>query len=195
MNKEDLNKHVLSHMENNTNICEERRNETDEVNSHVKAHYKETEGKCSKCDKVYSNMSKLRRHDWRSHRAIECNICSEMLNSIEEISNHRKTEHQMIRRVKCKYFPNCIDEEECFFAHEDIQSSQSAGLNIGRNRYCPRGESCDNQACEFSERNHLNAENVMCRFQAKCSRSECMYKHVMERTSFLGDCRQNFVRK
>ena len=93
------------------------------------------------------------------------------------------------------YFPDCIDEEECFFAHEDNQSSLSAGLNIGRNRYCPRGESCDSQACEFSENNHLNAENVMCRFQAKCIRSECMYKHVMERTSFLGDCRQNFVRK
>ena len=161
----------------------------------MKTHSKEAGVKCTKCDKVYSNMSKLRRHDWRSHRAIECNICSEMLISREEISNHRKIEHQMFRRIKCKYFPNCIDEEECFFDHEDHQSPQTSGINIGQNRYCSKGNSCDNQSCEFSERNHLNVENVMCRFQAKCSRSECMYKHIMERTSFLGDFRKNSVRK
>ena len=33
--------------------------------------------KCEKCDKEYLNLSKLRRHDWRCHKQIECNMCGE----------------------------------------------------------------------------------------------------------------------
>ena len=44
---------------------------------HMESH-KLMEHKCEKCGKIYSEMRKLRRHDWRSHRSIECTICSEI---------------------------------------------------------------------------------------------------------------------
>ena len=127
---------------------------------------------CNKCDKVYASMNKLRRHDWRSHREVECSICGKGLRSRDEISNHRKIEHNMFRKTKCKYFPNCIDEDECLFEHDN------------ESKYCPKGSSCDDQSCVFSEVNHVNMPNMLCRFQAKCNRSECMYKHIRERSSF-----------
>ena len=140
-------------------------------------------------------MSKLRRHDWRSHREIDCNICGITLGNRYEISTHRKSEHQIFRRIKCRFFPNCIDDEECFFEHEDDSSKIQNENRAEKSRYCPEGEKCENQSCEYNETNHLGVKNVMCRFQAKCNRPECMFKHVMERASFLGDCTQNYRKK
>ena len=168
-----------------------------ELMSHKRTHIinnQEVELKCSKCEKVYPNMSKLRRHDWRSHRTVNCNICGLSLESREDISNHRKIEHNLFRKMKCRYFPNCIDENECFFEHEEQDSTQLEE-KIGKSRYCLKGESCEDQSCEYSEVNHLNVKNVLCRFQAKCNKAECMFKHTMERASFLAVCTENSKKK
>ena len=71
-------------------------------------------------------MSKLRRHDWRSHRQIDCNICGENLQSRQEISGHRKSVHQMYRKLKCRFYPDCIDDNKCLFEHEDESDSKSS---------------------------------------------------------------------
>jgi hypothetical protein len=57
-------------------------------------------------------MSKLRRHDWRNHRVVECNICGETLMSRQEIGSHGQIEHQLYRIASCKFFPDCIDDDE-----------------------------------------------------------------------------------
>ena len=159
---------------------------------HKKTHTNTESYSCGKCEKVYSTMSKLRRHDWRSHRTIECNICGKSLESREDISDHRKTEHRMTRKIKCKYFPNCIDENECFFEHDNADDSQEEER---KSRYCLKGEKCEDQSCIYSEINHLNVKNVMCRYQSRCKKSECMFKHIMEKASFLAACTQNLQKK
>ena len=137
-----------------------------------------SEAKCNKCEKVYSNISKLRRHDWRAHREISCNICDELLQSREEISIHRQTKHQMFRKKMCTFFPECMDEDECFFQHPDIEKRRS--------RFCPDGEHCVDQACSYSDANHMKSNAILCRFQVNCNRLSCSYKHVVERKAFLG---------
>ena len=72
----------------------------DDLNEHAKIHTQEKEFKCTKCDKIYGEMSKLRRHDWRSHRNIDCNICGELLESRKQISEHRRIVHKMTSRFK-----------------------------------------------------------------------------------------------
>ena len=110
--------HHKTHMKQDNFNCENcgiSCNGQNEFISHKRTHVintEEVEIKCSKCEKVYSNMSKLRRHDWRSHRAVNCNICGLSLRSREDISNHRKIEHNLYRKMKCRYFPNCFDENE-----------------------------------------------------------------------------------
>ena len=53
-------------------------------------------------------MSKLRRHDWRSHRQVSCNICDEVIESRQEISNHRKNDGNY-ENLECRI---CKKEEE-----------------------------------------------------------------------------------
>ena len=89
-------------------------------------------------------MVKLRRHDWRSHREIKCNICDENLQSRDKISVHRQTKHQMFSRVKCKFYPECIDGDECFFEHN---VGSDAPETDGRSYFCPNGENCNDQSC------------------------------------------------
>ena len=103
-------------------------------------------------------------------------------------------EHNFFRKMKCRYFPNCIDENECLFEHEEQDSTQSDERKA-KSRYCLKGESCEDQSCEYSEVNHLNVKNVLCRFQAKCSKPECMFKHIVERASFLAICTENSKKK
>ena len=161
-----------------------------ELENHKKTHVQNistSESKCSKCEKVYTNMGKLRRHDWRSHRAIECNICGITLKSRDEISNHRKLEHNLSRKIRCKYFPSCIDEDECFFEHDQNDVSK---VEKRKSRFCLKGEKCEDQSCEYSEMNH-NVKNVVCKYQSKCNKQDCMFKHLMEKASFLAVCTQN----
>ena len=195
LNEDNFNEHIKTHRKHVTFRCDKYCFDgKNELATHLKTHGLDTpsEIKGRKCGKVYSNMSKLRRHDWRSHMMVECNICGVGLNSREEIGSHRRSEHQMFRRMQCKYFPDCIDEEECFFAHDENVSPR---VEETRSRYCLKGESCEDQSCGYSEANHKNVKNVMCMFQAKCTRSECMFKHIMDRASFLGEFMPNFRKR
>ena len=145
---------------------------------HMKYH-KNIEHKCEKCGKIYSEMSKLRRHDWRSHRSIECTICSEILENRQEITKHRQNTHKMFRTLTCKFYPNCYDGDECLFEHvENMENSQEG---------CPNGQVCKDQECNFSEKEHINPiRNGLCKFQEKCNRISCPYKHIVLRKHFLG---------
>ena len=126
--------------------------------------------------------------------SVKCNICGKLLSSRQEISNHRKEIHEIARRIKCKYFPDCIDQEECFFIHEEELESENRAKNK-QVFYCPEGENCQNQSCLFGESKHKNRKNIMCRFQERCNRPDCFYKHVAERASFLWNCTKNYKAK
>ena len=124
-------------------------------------------------------MRFLRRHDWRSHREIDCNICGEIIPSREDIKSHRQLKHQMFKRVFCKYFPSCLDGDECFFEHEKDSNVPGTKEDL----YCPNGEKCNDQSCKFSEQKHKST--FLCKFQANCNRLNCQYKHNMPRKAFL----------
>ena len=164
----DLTEHLESHDENTLfecNMCEQTFQGKEKLEDHTRLHKKQTEKekhKCSKCDKIYYDMRKLRRHDWRSHRTIECTICSEVLASRQDISSHRQNSHRMFRKIFCKYFPDCYDDDECLYYHNVDDESPSV---------CPQGQECTDQSCTFSEQNHQTRKQVLCRFQEKCNRS------------------------
>ena len=142
---------------------------------------------CNKCDKVYGNISKLRRHDWRSHREVDCTVCGERLESRQNISQHRKDKHQMFKIAKCKFFPQCIDADECFFTHNNVPNEGETN-RFSRNAYfCKDGENFADQSCPISESNHIKSKAVLCRFQANCNRISFSFKHTCERKAFLGD--------
>ena len=129
-------------------------------------------------------MSKLRRHDWRSHREVSCNICDEAIKSRQDISNHREIKHNMFRKALCKFYPDCLDADECFFSHDESTTVRPSPL-------CPRGDACSDQTCKYSDSNLINMKNILCKFQAYCNRRECGFLHTAERKSFLGEGIQN----
>ena len=145
---------------------------------HMQSH-KVMEHECEKCGKIYTEMRKLRRHDWRSHRSIECTICSEILENRQEITQHRQNIHKMFRKMTCKYYPDCYDGDECLFEHISNQENIQEG--------CPNGQACKDQECAFSEKEHINPiRDGLCKYQEKCNRIFCSYKHIVSRKSFLG---------
>ena len=101
----------------------------------------------------------------RSHREIECSICGENLESREDISSHRLNQPQLYRVASCKFFPDCIDGEECFFTHENKANKNSA--------FCKDGVNCSDQSCLVSETNHSRLKNILCKFQLDCNRFNC----------------------
>ena len=121
-----------------------------ELRNHIKNHSNEKmveEFPCQTCTKRYSTMSKLRRHDWRDHREITCNSCGDILPSRQELKKHRESEHQMLNKVYCRYFPNCLDEDECLYVHEKLEESRTSG--------CVNGSSCRDQSCRFTDKEHI----------------------------------------
>ena len=57
----------------------------------------------------------------------------------------------MFKKVFCKYFPACLDGDECLYEQDkDISvSGENDGLS------CPNGEKCNDQSCKFSEQGHI----------------------------------------
>ena len=92
-------------------------------------------------------MSKLMRHDWRCHREVECNICGEFIKCRQDIKKHREIVHRMFRKVFCKFFPSCLDEDECI--HEHVNESNEIDTN--EVLFCKNGEKWNEQSCNFSE--------------------------------------------
>ena len=92
----------------------------------------------------------------------------------------------MFKKVFCKYFPECLDGDECFFEHEKDNSVTERNAYS----YCPNGEKCDDQSCKYNEQRHTSS--VLCKFQAICNRLNCQFKHSVPRKAFLEDeLRQN----
>ena len=205
-NEKGLSVHLQTHTSSGFNCtnCNETFELKERLEQHRLQHSKtsevidsngESEVKCGKCEKVYGNMSKLRRHDWRSHREVECNICEMKIRNRSEISVHRRKEHQMYKIAKCRYFPNCIDADECFFQHDGESHNKSKVDDMKKLTFCPEGENCRNQSCEYNEEKHKELKHILCRFQSKCNRPECAFKHIVDRAAFLEVCRQSYKTK
>ena len=75
-----------------------------ELRNNETSHSNSDSYSCQKCTKVYATMTKLRRHDWRCHREIECNKCGEIISSRQEMKSHRENAHGMRNKVYCRYF-------------------------------------------------------------------------------------------
>ena len=185
INKKELDEHVKNHSDKiliECNQCEQRFPNKRTIDIHRKMHEMPTkidEHQCCKCNQVYKDMRKLRRHDWRAHRAIDCSMCGDTISSRQEMKQHREIKHKMFKKLACKFFPDCYDEDECLYEHINIENdSQESG--------CPNGEKCSNQECEFNENEHKNSRKIMCRFQARCNRGGCQYQHIGQRQAFLG---------
>ena len=182
---EALMQHQKLHGDKGSQNCDqcEKSFGTEKCMNEHKRMVHELQFNCQKCDKVYSSMKKLRRHDWRNHREVPCNICKEIIESRQEITNHRKNKHNLFKKVLCKFFPACLDENECLFSHEESETEQ---IKYDQpNLFCPKGDSCLDQSCSFSESNHRKTNDISCRFQANCNRKECRFVHSVQRRAFL----------
>ena len=74
--------------------CKEKLISKEDLEKHEQIHEKSTQKvHCGKCEKVYRDMNELRRHDWRSHRMVTCNICGDELESRQKIKEHREARH------------------------------------------------------------------------------------------------------
>ena len=146
-------------------ICKETFNDKESCENHKSKH---SHIKCIKCDKSYEDMASLRRHDWRCHRSVNCNICDETLNSRQEIASHREQKHKLFKKQVCRYFPRCLDGDECLYLHD--------------NSACVNGENCQDQSCE---KQHRKVLMLSCKFQENCNKVDCQFRHLVPRKAFL----------
>ena len=139
-------------------------------------------------------MSHLRRHDWRSHRAVDCTICGVNLENRHAITKHRADIHNKYYVAQCKFDveKKCMDGLECLFTHMTIESKDQPSDGDSQNRSktrnsCKEGKNCQEQNCEYT---HINKQNIQCRFQNKCSRKGCEYNHNMNKNSFFWESQE-----
>ena len=171
-------------VDNKCSKCEQRFTLEEELNEHMVIFHADRVFNCQKCDKPYESMSLLRRHDWRSHREIECNICGESIKSRTDNKSHRETKHKMYKKVYCKFFPDCIDGEECLYEH--VKGSNEVS-------YCQNGLMCNDQECKCSDQEHTK-QKVLCIFQENCKRLDCPYTHTVKRKAFLDEDSVGIIR-
>ena len=84
----------------------------------------------------------------------------------------------MTNKVYCRFFPSCIDGDECLYEH--------GKANVKKREYglCANGVECRDQSCKYNDKEHKKSKDL-CRFQVNCNRLNCIYKHTKPRHAFL----------
>ena len=85
--------------------------------------------------------------------------------------------HKILRKIPCKFFPECYDKDESLFEHVNLIENKS--------NLCPNGQECSNQECLFTEKQHKTINKITCKFQELCNRVGCQFKHNGPRKAFL----------
>lgn len=175
---------------------EEKSNETDEGSATIQP----VSCKCNKCPKEYETMDKVRRHEFRAHKIVDCFHCGQKIRNRVELQKHKQNEHRMMKVPECKYFQEgkCLDGEECLYDHQKrilnqhpheeqaqpLFHKQQVESRSQKYSQCRNGPSCNDQD-HFGPSGHLIKSEVKCRFQETCYKETCPFKHTVQREAFL----------
>ena len=83
----------------------------------------------------------------------------------------------------CKFFlqGNCYNGSECLYEHNIQNESVNNSEQIfptpkTKPQYCKKGQKCENQDCSGGL--HKAQNEVPCRYQQRCEKSYCRFKHM-----------------
>ena len=150
-----------------------------------KSHTKE---KCENCSKEYKTKFELKRHMWRSHENIECNFCGNKLENRHELKRHKISEHKMTRVPECKFYEDgrCVDSEECLYEHKTTNQARGAAPKHleQKIKFCRQGLRCVRSGCDIGDEGHKRIKEVPCKFQQRCKKQDCHFKHERSGSDF-----------
>lgn len=87
-----LAKHGATPPQPKCSICEAVFKYESQLKTHLGTH-KELKFPCEYCSKIFSSMTKIRKHVKRTHVINECEICKKVFYDKTEFGKHKKTEH------------------------------------------------------------------------------------------------------
>ena len=141
---------------------------------------------CQNCDKTYTTDFEIKRHIWRSHQEVECILCGQVLCSRQELEKHKRQSHGITKIKPCRFWSSggCVDGDECLFSHETIPNTfyninETPEADLKKDKYCKMGIKCARQ-CGISDEGHKKVKNILCKFNKKCTKQQCYFKHTAE---------------
>ena len=197
--KVDVEEHVKKKHKRKTYNCNKCKNvytEEIDLDNHMETSHKVE--KCEQCNKDYSSQFELKRHMWRSHEGIGCNYCETRLENRHELKRHKMNKHNIMKIPDCKFHEEgrCVDAEECLYNHIGTSKARENILentkeSQKRQNFCKKGLKCDRQDCEIGEDGHKTIKEVPCRFQQRCNKQSCPFKHENSTSDFQGSRNKN----
>ena len=97
---------TLTEKQFNSQVCHRSYNNKDDLNQHMKVHYKSKALKCDICFKVFKRKSNLKRH-YRTptgEKPFACQVCYKNFSQKYDLVRHQAT-HSEIRSFKCSICP------------------------------------------------------------------------------------------
>jgi hypothetical protein len=183
--KNALDEHVRQSHDKNTFDCTKCKN-VYTIKADLEEHIRQSHGreKCQQCNKEYSNNFELKRHIWRSHEIVDCMFCEKKLENRHNLKRHKNIEHMMTRVPNCKFYDEgkCVDGDECLFEHNttsaaSIERKQDANTSPKQTKFCKKGLKCERINCDINENGHKRIKEVPCKFQKRCKKPMCPFKH------------------
>ena len=73
----------------------------------------------------------------------------------------------------------CVDAKECLFKHEATNYARTdKNKNFkGKLKCCSKGLKCPRSECEIGDDGHKRIGEVPCKYQLRCTKQNCPFKH------------------
>ena len=133
--------------------------------------------KCRKCESIFENRKELKKHVSSEHvTAIKCKSCERIFPTKYELEVHIKHEHSTTEKYHCDFCDKTFVLKWRMLMHMKNHSNKVTKKchYYNNNLMCPFEE----MGCMF-----IHEESSLCRFDGKCTKRLCSYKHrdVIER--------------
>ena len=74
-----------------------------------------------------------------------------------------------------------MDKDECLYKHEESSNKET---DTSEMIFCKKGMKCPRTECTISNSGHKNIRDVPCKYQQKCKKDYCPFKHLDKKSDF-----------
>ena len=141
--------------------------------------------KCKRCQEKFQSEKGLNNHKASCQsQMIKCTVCTKIFSKNNELEAHIKSEHEEVEKFQCEKCDMTFVLKWRFEKHTKMHQENQ------NNKFCHYFN--NDKKCPFSYIGCMfkHEDSVMCKYNKKCNRMLCQFKHSHSESIHSNECQK-----